>query len=83
MNTSTGADPATMRTSDELADASRSPGFQLAADAKTVNPDLKVSILRWTMHGRAARELTDAYAVEPTCQARAAFSQCLRAAGAS
>ncbi|MGR6968057.1 GH59 galactosidase [Streptomyces cynarae] len=48
-NTSTGADPATMRTRDELADAARSPGFQLAADAKTVNPDLKVSILRWEM----------------------------------
>ncbi|MFI0088267.1 GH59 galactosidase [Streptomyces bobili] len=48
-NTSTGADPATMRTADELADAARSPGFQLAADAKTVNPKLKVSILRWEM----------------------------------
>ncbi|KJK35665.1 GH59 galactosidase [Streptomyces variegatus] len=48
-NTSTGSDPATMRTADELADASRSPGFQLAADAKTVNPRLKVSILRWVM----------------------------------
>ncbi|MEV5608601.1 GH59 galactosidase [Streptomyces sp. NPDC052225] len=48
-NTSTGADPATMRTRDELADASRSPGFQLAADARTVNPGLKVSILRWEM----------------------------------
>ena len=48
-NTSTGSDPATMRTRDELADASRSPGFQLAADAKTVNPKLKVSILRWVM----------------------------------
>ncbi|AYC37075.1 GH59 galactosidase [Streptomyces griseorubiginosus] len=48
-NTSTGSDPATMRTADELADASRSPGFQLAADARTVNPGLKVSILRWVM----------------------------------
>lgn len=48
-NTSTGSDPATMRTADELADASRSPGFQLAADAKKVNQKLKVSILRWVM----------------------------------
>ncbi|MGO4236016.1 hypothetical protein [Pseudarthrobacter sp. YAF2] len=48
-NNSTGSDPATMRTADELADSSRSPGFQLAADAKTVNANLKVSILRWTM----------------------------------
>ena len=48
-NNSTGSDAATMRTGDELADSSRSPGFQLAADAKTVNANLKVSILRWTM----------------------------------
>ncbi|PWK48250.1 carbohydrate binding protein [Actinoplanes xinjiangensis] len=48
-NNSTGSDAATMRTATEPADASRSPGFQLAADAKTVNPRLKVSILRWTM----------------------------------
>jgi len=48
-NNSTGSEAATMRTATELADASRSPGFQLAADAKTVNPGLKVSILRWTM----------------------------------
>ena len=33
-NNSTGADSCTMRFEDEEADASRSPGFQLAADAK-------------------------------------------------
>ncbi|MDO0938128.1 GH59 galactosidase [Streptomyces sp. DG2A-72] len=55
-NTSTGADPATMRTPDEFADASRSPGFQLAADAKTVNPKLKVSILRWEMPAWVQKE---------------------------
>tara|TARA_R110002051_G_scaffold80954_3_gene144994 strand:- start:7098 stop:11333 length:4236 start_codon:yes stop_codon:yes gene_type:complete len=48
-NNSTGSEATTMRTFDELADASRSPGFQLAADAKTVNPDVKVSFLRWNM----------------------------------
>lgn len=36
-----------MRSEDEEADASRSPGFILAADAKLVNPNVKVSILRW------------------------------------
>ncbi|MCL6601504.1 MAG: S-layer homology domain-containing protein [Paenibacillus sp.] len=46
-NNSTGPDPATMRTADEEANVTRHPGFQLAADAKAVNPDLKVSILRW------------------------------------
>ncbi|PRZ08687.1 chitodextrinase [Isoptericola sp. CG 20/1183] len=46
-NNSTGSDVATMRTPDEPANVRRHPGFQLAADAKKVNPDLKVSILRW------------------------------------
>ncbi|MDR0593379.1 MAG: hypothetical protein LBG60_09055 [Bifidobacteriaceae bacterium] len=46
-NTSTGPNPATMRTLDEEANPLRDPGFQLAADAKKINPDLKVSILRW------------------------------------
>ncbi|GAA0135699.1 hypothetical protein YSY43_25390 [Paenibacillus sp. YSY-4.3] len=47
-NNSTGPDPATMRTADEDANVARHPGFQLAADAKAVNPNLKVSILRWS-----------------------------------
>ena len=46
-NTSTAADPATIRYEGEDADVSRSPGWQLAADAKSVNPDVKVSVLRW------------------------------------
>lgn len=46
-NTSTGPEPATMRTADEEANVAREPGFQLAADAKKYNPDLKVDILRW------------------------------------
>ncbi|MEU4365125.1 Ig-like domain-containing protein [Promicromonospora sp. NPDC023987] len=46
-NNSTGSDVATMRTPDEPANVRRHPGFQLAADAKKVNPELKVSILRW------------------------------------
>lgn len=50
-NNSTGPDPATMRTADEEANVRRHPGFQLAADAKRLNPDLKVSILRWNAPG--------------------------------
>lgn len=46
-NNSTGPDPSTMRTADEAANVTRHPGFQLAADAKAVNPDVKVSFLRW------------------------------------
>lgn len=48
-NNSTGADSCTMRFENEEADVSRSPGFQLAADAKKINPDLKISFLRWEM----------------------------------
>ena len=44
---STGADSCTMRYEDEEADASRSPGFVMAADAKKINPNVKISILRW------------------------------------
>lgn len=46
-NNSTGAEACTMRYEDEEADASRSPGFVMAADAKEINPNVKVSILRW------------------------------------
>lgn len=46
-NNSTGSDVATMRTADEPANVTRHPGFQLAADARKVNPHLHVSILRW------------------------------------
>lgn len=48
-NNSTGADSCTMRYEGEEADVSRSPGFILAADAKKVNENVKVSILRWEM----------------------------------
>ena len=46
-NNSTGSEAATMRTADEPANVTRDPGFQLAADAKKLNPNLRVSILRW------------------------------------
>ena len=52
-NNSTGPDPATMRLASEAANVKRTPGFQLAADAKRRNPDLKVSLLRWNAPGWA------------------------------
>ena len=48
-NNSTGAEACTMRSENEEADASRSPGFVMAADAKKINPEVKISILRWEM----------------------------------
>ncbi|RCX14838.1 dockerin type I repeat protein [Anaerobacterium chartisolvens] len=50
-NNSTGPDPSTMRLENEAANVRRHPGFELAADAKRVNPDIKVSILRWNAPG--------------------------------
>lgn len=52
-NNSTGPDAASMRTADEAANVKRDPSFQLAADAKKVNPNLRVSILRWNSPGWA------------------------------
>ncbi|MEO6601783.1 MAG: sugar-binding protein [Polyangiaceae bacterium] len=52
-NNSTGPDPATMRLASEAANVKRSQGFQLAADAKKLNPSLKVGILRWNAPGWA------------------------------
>jgi len=52
-NNSTGPDPATMRWENEAANVKRHPGFQLAADAKKMNQNLKVSLLRWNAPGWA------------------------------
>lgn len=46
-NNSTGPESATKRSKTEKANVLRNPGWQLAADAKKINPDIKVSILRW------------------------------------
>ncbi|OXM87130.1 immunoglobulin-like domain-containing protein [Paenibacillus rigui] len=47
-NTSSGTEPATKRSADEPANVRRGAGFVFAADAKKINPNIKVSILRWT-----------------------------------
>lgn len=46
-NNSTGPESATKRSREEAANVRRNPGWQLAADAKKINPGVKVSILRW------------------------------------
>ncbi|MCI9503559.1 MAG: hypothetical protein HFG76_16575, partial [Hungatella sp.] len=50
-NTSTGPQACTMRTSDEYPNVARVTGFQLAADAKKINPNVKVSLLYWCAPG--------------------------------
>jgi hypothetical protein len=46
-NTSSGTEPATKRTADEVANVLRGAGFHFAADAKSINPAIQVSLLRW------------------------------------
>ena len=48
INSSSGTEPAVMRTEDEKADVTRGAGFQLAADAKKINPDLTLDMLWWS-----------------------------------
>lgn len=50
-NTSTGSEAATKRYETEPANVLRCSGWQLAADAKKINPDVKISILRWREPG--------------------------------
>lgn len=48
INSSSGTEPATMRSADEKADVRRGAGFQLAADAKKLRPDLTLDMLWWS-----------------------------------
>lgn len=47
INSSSGTEPCVKRTADEAADVTRGAGYQLAADAKTINPDLTLDMLWW------------------------------------
>ena len=48
INSSSGTEPSVMRSEDETADVTRGAGYQLAADAKTINPDLTLDMLWWS-----------------------------------
>ncbi|HKM32502.1 MAG TPA: glycosyl hydrolase family 59, partial [Oscillospiraceae bacterium] len=48
VNSSSGTEPSVKRTQDERADVTRGAGYQLAADAKTINPDLSLDMLWWS-----------------------------------
>ncbi|WP_254842639.1 S-layer protein [Bacillus sp. MRMR6] len=66
VNSSSGTEPATMRYVDEPANVLRGAGFQFAADAKSINPDITVEILRWgeprfTWNGAANRDYENRY----------------------
>ncbi len=59
-DTSSGAEPTTKRTQDEPANVSRGAGFHFAADAKTINPDITVDLLRWGEPGWITKDKTTA-----------------------
>ena len=48
VNSSSGTEPSVMRYEDEVCDVTRGAGFQLAADAKKINPDLTLDMLYWS-----------------------------------
>lgn len=48
VNSSSGTEPATKRSMEEPADVTRGAGFQFAADAKAINPDITLDLLRWS-----------------------------------
>ena len=48
VNSSSGTEPSVMRSADEKADVTRGAGYQLAADAKEINPDLTLDMLWWS-----------------------------------
>ena len=46
-DSSSGTEPATMRAEKEEANVNRGAGFHMCADAKTINPDISIDMLRW------------------------------------
>ena len=48
INSSSGTEPSVMRYEDEKADVTRGAGYQLAADAKKINPELTLDMLWWS-----------------------------------
>lgn len=48
INSSSGTEPCIMRRDDELPNCRRGAGFQLAGDAKRVNPNLTIDMLWWS-----------------------------------
>ncbi|MCR5121899.1 MAG: glycosyl hydrolase family 59 [Ruminococcus sp.] len=59
VNSSSGTEPSTMRSADESANVTRGMGFQLAADAKAVNPALTLELLSWGAPGFVNNAATD------------------------
>ena len=61
INSSSGTEPATMRSADEKADVTRGAGFQLAADAKKIDSSITLDMLWWS-EPRWVTDSNDVYA---------------------
>lgn len=61
INSSSGTEPSVMRTEDEKADVTRGAAYQLAADAKKINPDLTLDMLWWS-EPKWVSDASDVYA---------------------
>ena len=61
INSSSGTEPSVKRSESEKADVTRGAGYQLAADAKAVNPDLTIDMLWWS-EPRWISDADDVYA---------------------
>lgn len=49
VDSSSGTEPAVKRSADEKADVTRGAAYSIAADALSINPDLKIDMLYWGM----------------------------------
>lgn len=61
INSSSGTEPAVKRSERETVDVTRGAGYQLAADAKAINPDLTLDMLWWG-EPRWVSDASDCYA---------------------
>ena len=61
INSSSGTEPNIMRSEDETPDVTRGAGYQLAADAQTINPDITLDMLYWS-EPRWVTDAEDVYA---------------------
>lgn len=61
INSSSGTEPSVKRSQEEEADVTRGAGYQLAADALTINPDITLDMLWWS-EPAWVRDAEDVYA---------------------
>lgn len=61
IDSSSGSEPATKRTAQEAADVTRGAGFQLAADIKSMYPNVSIDLLQWGEPAWAHESFSERY----------------------